>query len=86
MRRRHNKQVLQFLILLLTAAVSLNSVWAQTTRPNIVLVIADDLGFSDIAPYGSEIQTPTSLHWQKMASASLITTQPPAVRPRARCC
>jgi arylsulfatase A-like enzyme len=59
MRRRHNKQVLQFLILLLTAAVSLNSVWAQTTRPNIVLVIADDLGFSDIAPYGSEIQTPT---------------------------
>jgi len=28
-------------------------------RPNVVLVLADDLGFSDIAPYGSEIHTPT---------------------------
>jgi arylsulfatase A-like enzyme len=28
-------------------------------RPNIVLVLADDLGFSDIAPFGSEIHTPT---------------------------
>lgn len=27
-------------------------------KPNILLVMADDLGFTDIAPYGSEIQTP----------------------------
>lgn len=27
-------------------------------RPNIVLILADDIGFSDFAPYGGEIDTP----------------------------
>ena len=41
---------------------------AENTRleqPNIVLILADDLGWSDIAPYGGEVQTP-NLHFLAM--------------------
>jgi len=39
--------------------------------PNIVLILADDLGFSDTAPYGSEIQTP---HISRLADEGVIFT------------
>ncbi len=42
--------------LLLGAAVA---VAAEGPRPNIVFILADDVGFTDIEPYGSEIRTPT---------------------------
>ena len=44
---------------LLAAAMTAVPGWsAEIDRPNIVLIVADDLGFSDIGAYGSEIRTP----------------------------
>ncbi len=41
-------------------------------RPNIVLIMADDLGFSDLGCYGSEIETP---NLDRIASKGLRFTQ-----------
>lgn len=30
----------------------------ETTKPNIILILGDDIGYSDIGPFGSEIRTP----------------------------
>lgn len=50
------------------------------SRPNIVLILADDLGFSDLSCFGSEISTP---HLDKMASEGLRLTQ---YYTTPRCC
>lgn len=41
-------------------------------RPNIVVVLVDDMGFSDIGPYGGEVPTP---HLDRLAAQGVRFTQ-----------
>lgn len=49
-------QVLTLLALLLGLPLALRG--ASGTRPNLIVILADDMGFSDLGCYGGEIQTP----------------------------
>jgi len=44
----------------------------KTTRPNVVLILADDLGFSDLGCYGSRVETP---NLDRLAANGLRFTQ-----------
>jgi arylsulfatase len=44
----------------------------RPTRPNIVVILADDLGFSDLGCYGGEIKTP---NLDRLAAGGLRFTQ-----------
>ena len=50
------------------------------TRPNIILIMVDDMGYSDIGCYGGEVQTPSL---DALAADGLRYTQ---VYNTARCC
>ncbi len=49
-------------------------------RPNIIVILADDMGYSDIGPYGAEIQTP---HLDRLAAGGLRFSQ---FYNNPRCC
>ncbi len=58
------------IVLTLTALFAPGEV-AQT-RPNVVVILVDDMGWSDIGPYGSEIPTP---HLDALAAGGIRFTQ-----------
>ncbi len=59
-----------FVIIIFLAQTACNQ--AEETKPNILLIMVDDLGFSDFGCYGSEIQTP---HIDALANSGLRFTQ-----------
>ncbi|MBN2291110.1 MAG: arylsulfatase [Pirellulales bacterium] len=77
--------MLKFLIPAIIIAISfaaLEKVRANDSsrRPNIIIIMADDMGFSDIGCYGGEIQTPNI---DRLAGNGLRFTQ---FYNTARCC
>jgi len=44
---------------------------ANNQKPNILLIVADDMGYSDIAPFGGEVMTPTL---SKLAEEGIMLT------------
>ncbi len=63
-----NKTVAAALSMILSGAAHS----AQTERPNIIVIIADDMGYSDISPFGGEIPTP---NLQAMAEQGVRMSQ-----------
>ena len=51
-----------------------------TDRPNVVLIMADDMGYSDIGPFGGEIHTP---NLDRLAASGVRFSQ---MYNFARCC
>ncbi|HEX8553339.1 MAG TPA: arylsulfatase [Sphingomonas sp.] len=45
---------------------------AQAARPNVIVILADDMGFSDVGSYGGEIATP---HLDALAAGGIRFTQ-----------
>jgi arylsulfatase A-like enzyme len=75
-------RVISLLVLFLLAACSSHPKGEQSPddRPNIVIIMADDLGFSDLGCYGSEIKTP---NLDLLASGGIRFTQ---FYNTSRCC
>jgi arylsulfatase len=73
---------MRYLFVLLAAcfALTARAAEAPAKKPNIVIILADDMGFSDLGCYGSEIPTP---NLDKLAANGLRFTQ---FYNTARCC
>ncbi|QDV47686.1 Arylsulfatase [Stieleria neptunia] len=75
-RSRYRRRVTHLFALTLLCFASAT----QAERPNIVVIMVDDMGFSDIGPYGSEIPTP---HLDALAAGGVRFSQ---FYNTGRCC
>ena len=71
---------IKFGIVLICLGYILKDSHAATTKPNIIIILVDDMGFSDIGCYGSEIPTPNI---DRLANEGLKFTQ---FYNNGRCC
>ncbi len=64
--------VMARLIPLALSLIALQAALPATAKPNVLLIMADDLGYSDLGCYGGEIDTP---HLDSLASGGLRYSQ-----------
>jgi arylsulfatase len=57
--RTKSTTVLLAATMLAVAAVNCRAAPPPARQPNVLLIVADDLGYSDLGPFGGEIATPT---------------------------
>lgn len=70
--QNHNRlTIIVITLLIITSGCKPKPPTNHQTRPNIVLIVADDLGFTDLGCFGSEISTP---NLDKLASQGLRST------------
>ena len=72
--------LLPLALFLLLAVLPTNEICADETRPNVILIMGDDMGYTDIGCYGGEIATPAL---DKLAANGIRFTQ---FYNCARCC
>jgi arylsulfatase A-like enzyme len=77
---KHRKSVNRMICLLCLISLGMMGSSLARTSPNIIVIMSDDMGFSDIGCYGGEIKTPNLDH---LAQNGLRFTQ---FYNTARCC
>jgi arylsulfatase len=67
-------------VLFVAGAAGAHAADAKTKRPNIIVIMSDDMGYSDLGCYGGEIETP---NLDRLAAGGVRFTQ---FYNTARCC
>src|SRR5450755_2101789 len=70
--RKQMKKVFVFLFLMVVDVHLINAQSSPDSRPNILLIVADDLGYADLGCYGGEIKTPNI---DQLAKQGVLFTQ-----------
>lgn len=74
------KRIFTFMMLAIVVTMGVHAQNKATKKPNIIIILADDMGYSDINCFGSDIQTPNI---NAMAKTGLVMTN---FYNASRCC